>query len=55
MAPYQITLNDEILKDLFNSDKGMAMLLEQVLNQVLRAQASDQLQVNPYERPISRM
>lgn len=37
MAQYNITLNDEILKDLFSGDKGVAVLLEQVLNQVLQA------------------
>jgi putative transposase len=32
MAQYQITLNDEILKGLFQQDGGVARLVEQVLN-----------------------
>lgn len=54
MAQYNITLNDEILKDLFSGDKGVAVLLEQVLNQVLQAQATEQLNAEPYERSENR-
>ncbi|WP_028988449.1 IS256 family transposase [Thermicanus aegyptius] len=54
MAQYNITLNDEILKDLFSGDKGVAVLLEQVLNQVLQAQATEQLNAEPYERSEDR-
>ncbi len=43
MAQYQITLNSECLHELFGKDEGMARLLEQVLNQVLQAQATEQL------------
>ncbi len=35
---------------LFSGDKGMSRLLEQVPNQVLNAQASAQLQAEPYAR-----
>ena len=35
---------------LFSGDKGMSRLLEQVPNQVLNAQASAQLQAEPYTR-----
>jgi transposase-like protein len=54
MAQYNITVDDEILKGLFTGDKGIAQLLEQVLNQVLHAQASEQLQAEPYERSEER-
>lgn len=54
MAQYNITVDDEILKGLFTGDKGMAQLLEKVLNQVLNAQASEQLQAEPYERSEDR-
>jgi len=50
MAQYHITVDDEIFKGLFSEDKGMSQLLEQMLNQVLHAQASEQLQAEPYER-----
>jgi len=50
MAQYNIIVDDEVLKGLFSGDKGLAQLLEQVLNQVLRAQASEQLKAEPYER-----
>lgn len=40
MAQYNITVDDDILKGLFTGDQGMSQLLEQLLNQVLNAQAS---------------
>lgn len=54
MAQYNITVDDEVLKGLFSGDKGMSQLLEQVLNQVLRVQSSEQLQAEPYERSEER-
>lgn len=54
MAQYNITLDDELLKDLFLRDKGVAGLLEKVLDQVLHAQATEQLQAEPYERSQER-
>lgn len=54
MAQYNITLSDEVLKDLFSGDKGMTGLLEQVLSHVLQAQASEQLKAEPYERSFHR-
>jgi transposase-like protein len=54
MAQYNITVDDEVLKGLLTGDKGMSQLLEQVLNQVLKAQASEQLQAEPYERSEER-
>lgn len=54
MAQYNITVNDEVLKGLFTGEKGVAQLLEQVLNQVLQAQATEQLQAEPYERSEER-
>jgi putative transposase len=54
MAQYQITLNDETLKDLFQQDGGVAKLVEQVLNQVLQAQVTEQLKAAPYERTDER-
>jgi putative transposase len=53
MTQYQITLNEELLHQLFigdSRDAGIATLLETVLNQVLRAQSTDQLGADKYER-----
>ncbi len=54
MTQYQITLNDDSLKDLFLQDGGVAKLVEQVLNQVLQAQVTEQLKAEPYERTQER-
>ncbi len=57
MAQYQITVNQELLHRLFlsnNKDAGVAALLESVLNQILQAQATEQLQAEPYERTSER-
>lgn len=54
MAQYQVTLNGEVLHDLFQKDEGVARLLKQVLDQVLQAQATEQLQAAPYERSGER-
>ena len=57
MAQYQITVNQELLHQLFlsnNKDSGIAALLESVLNQILQAQATEQLQAGPYERTDER-
>ena len=52
MAQYQITVDSEILHQLFMSkskDSGVSALLESVLNQILQAEATEQLQAEPYE------
>ena len=52
MAQYQITIDQELLLRLFlgkNKDAGVAALLESVLIQILQAQATVQLQAEPYE------
>jgi putative transposase len=54
MAQYQIALDDELLKDLFLRDKGVSALLEKILDQVLQAQATDQVQAQPYQRTVKR-
>ncbi len=43
MATYQISISEEQLHGLFEGDRGMASLLEAILNQVLQAQATEQL------------
>ena len=57
MTQYQITLNEELLHQLFigdSRDAGIAALLETVLNQVLRAQSIEQLGADKYERNEER-
>jgi transposase-like protein len=57
MAQYQITVDSEILHHLFlknSKDDGLAKLLESVLNQILKAQVTEQLEAEPYERTEER-
>lgn len=54
MAQYQVTVDGEVLQQLFLRDDGLARLAEQVLNQVLEAQATEQLRAKPYERSEER-
>lgn len=57
MAQYQITLDEQLLHQLFigeSRDAGVATLLETVLNQVLKAQATEQLHAERYERSEER-
>jgi len=53
VAQYNITIDSEILHHLFLKgvkDKGIAKLLESILNQILQAQATEQINAEPYER-----
>lgn len=57
MAQYQITLNEDLLHELFvgdSRDAGIAALLETIFNQVLKAQSADQLGAEKYERTEER-
>lgn len=57
MAQFNITVETEILKDLFTQsgkDKAFAKLMESILNQVLQAQASEQVGAGYYERNADR-
>ncbi len=57
MAQFNITLNEEHLKGLFLSDgkdEAFSKLLEEVFNQVLLAQSTEQLGAAPYERTEER-
>ena len=57
MAQYQITIDQELMHRPFlgnNKYAGVAALLESVLNQILQAQATVQLQAVPYERTDKR-
>ena len=50
MTQIKLNVNDEILHGLFTQND----LLENVLNLVLRAQATEQLKAEPYERNDAR-
>lgn len=57
MTQYQITLDSDLLHQLFlgnSRDSAVATLLESILNQVLRAQATEQLAAENYERTEER-
>jgi putative transposase len=57
MAHYQITLDSTTLHQLFlggSADSSMKPVLESVLNQVLQAQATEQVAAGPYERKEER-
>jgi putative transposase len=54
MPDYQIAIDGETVHGLFQGDAGLAKLLEQVLNQVLEAQVSEQLGAERYERTEER-
>jgi len=54
MAQYQITVDGEMLHQLFQGDEGVGKLLESVLNQVLEAQVSEHVKAAPFERTDER-
>jgi len=57
VAQYQITLDSEILHQLFLGDSkesGVNKLLESVLNQVLKAQVTEQINAEHYQRTEDR-
>ncbi len=57
MAQYQINVDSQLLHQLFlgnSQDAGVAKLLESVLNQVLQAQVTEQVEADRYERTENR-
>jgi len=48
MAQYQITVDGEMLHQLFRGDEGVGKLLESVLNQVLEAQVTEHIKAAPF-------
>lgn len=54
MTQYQVTLDPQVLQRLFSGESQLGQLLEAVLNQVLDAQVTEQLQAEPYERTEQR-
>jgi putative transposase len=57
MAQFNITITEELLHGLFLSngrDEAFSKLLEEIFNQVLLAQSSEQIGAEPYERAEER-
>ncbi len=57
MAQYQISVDSQTLHQLFmtiSKDSGVSALLESVSNQILQAEASEQLKAETYERTDER-
>jgi transposase-like protein len=54
MATFEITVDDEKIQELLQGDRGMAALLEPILNQILQAEMTEHLGAGPEERTDSR-
>jgi transposase-like protein len=54
MATFEITIDDQKIQDLLQSDQGMAALLEPILNQLLQAEMTEHLRAEPGERTDRR-
>ena len=54
MATFEITIDDEKIQELLRGDRGMAALLEPILNQILQAEMTDHLSAGPEERTDDR-
>ena len=54
MTDYEIKLPGELLSSLMSENTGFAQLLGSVLNQVLEAQATEQIGADRYERNADR-
>ena len=51
MATFEITISEEKIQELLNGDRGMAALLEPILNQILQAEMTNPLGAGPTRRP----
>ena len=54
MARYKISVDREKVKDLMIRDDGLKELVEEVLNQILEAQATEVIGAEKYERSEGR-
>jgi transposase-like protein len=54
MTQYQVTLDSQVLQQLFSGESQLGQLVEAVLNQILEVQVAEQLQAAPYERTEER-
>jgi hypothetical protein len=54
MATFEITIDDEKIQHLLQSDRGMAALLEPILNQMLQAEMTEHLGAESDQRTDTR-
>jgi transposase-like protein len=54
MATFEITIDDDKIQDLLQGDRGMAALLQPILNQLLQAEMIEHLRAEPGERTDQR-
>jgi transposase-like protein len=54
MATFEITISDEKIQELLHGDRGIAALLEPILNQILQAEMTEHLGASPEERTSGR-
>ena len=54
MATIEITIDDEKIQQLLQGDRGMAVLLEPILNQILQAEMTEHLKAKPGEQTDDR-
>ena len=54
MSTFEITTREEKIQDLLQSNRGMAALLEPILNQLLQAEMTEHLRAEPGERTTDR-
>jgi len=54
MATFEITIDDDKIQDLLQGDRGMAALLQPILNQLLQAEMTEHLGAEPGERTADR-
>jgi transposase-like protein len=54
MATIELTIDDEKIQELLRGDRGMAVLLEPILNQILQAEMTEHLKAEPGEQTDDR-
>ena len=54
MATIEITTDNEKIQELLRGDRGMAVLLEPILNQILQAEMTEHLKAEPGEQTNDR-
>lgn len=54
MAEIQVSLDGDRIQEVLGSDRGLAVLVEEVLNQVLEGEIAEHLQAAPHERTPER-
>jgi putative transposase len=50
VAQFYVTVDEDVMREVFQEDGGLAKLVEAVLNQILQVQVTEHLQAAPYQR-----